>query len=98
MVVDRQRALDDLFSFEIAQIDHSQAGVGLVVDEDELAVVITLRFTQGRMVGIAPRQRLPADAARVEHLYTMTTGRAVSPALPRLRCEDGDGLEDTHGG
>jgi hypothetical protein len=36
VVADRQRVLDDLLGLPVAQVDHADAGVGLVADEQEL--------------------------------------------------------------
>ena len=46
MVVEGNGIFDDLFGFKIAQINSSQAGVGLVVDEQPITIIVTGRLTQ----------------------------------------------------
>jgi hypothetical protein len=85
----------DLLGLEVAQVDHRQARVGLVVDEQELAVVLAVGFGNGRMVGIAPGNVLAVDAALLQHVLRAFV-EAI--ALPGLRREYADVLEDAHRG
>ena len=76
----------------VAKIDDRDAGVDLVVDEHELAVVVALRLGERRVVGVSPEIGLPAR----ESLFEDLVADSVSPALPGLRRKDRDRPEQTH--
>jgi hypothetical protein len=40
VVADQVGVFDDLLGFKVAQVDDGDAGAGLVVDEEELAVIV----------------------------------------------------------
>ena len=88
------RVHHDLLGLEVTQVDHRQTRVGLVVDEQELAVVLTFGFGNRRVVRIAPGDLLAVDHALLEHAL----GALVEAvALPGFRRKHGDVLEDAHG-
>ena len=95
MVVDGDRVLDDLLRFEVTQVDDGHSGVRLVVDEHELAVVVAAGLGERGVVRVRPGDLLIADVALGED--SIGSPVAVSPALPGLRGENADGLQETHG-
>ena len=94
VVVDGIRVLDQLLGLEVAQIDHRQAGVGLVVDEHELAVVLALRLRDVGVVRVAPLQL--AAVGHVAALQDFVGRTAETVALPRLGGEHGQHFQDAH--
>ena len=72
------RVDDDLFGFEIAQVDHGEAGIGLVVDEQELAVVLALGFGDRRVVRVAQVMSLPSILPWLR--TALSSRRSRSPA------------------
>jgi hypothetical protein len=88
------RVDDDLLGFEVTQVDDREAGIGLVVDEQELAVVLALGFGNSRVVRVAPGDFLAVDHALLEHGFGILV---VAVALPRFRREHADILQDAHG-
>ncbi|EXI83786.1 MAG: hypothetical protein AW11_04070 [Candidatus Accumulibacter regalis] len=87
------RVDDDLLGFEIAQVDHRQAWVGLVVDEQELAIVLTLGLRHRRVVRVTPGNVLAVDLALGKDRLRAFV-KAI--ALPGFRREHTDVLEDAH--
>ena len=88
------RVDDDLLGFEVTQVDNGDTRVGLVVDEQELAVVLALGFGNGRVVRVTPGDFLAVDPALLEDGLGVFV-EAV--ALPGFRREDTDVLQDAHG-
>ena len=85
---------DDLLGFEVAQVDHGEARVGLVVDEQELTVVLAFGFGHGRVVCITPVDFLAVDVALAQHGFRLFV-KAIT--LPGFRREHADVLENAHG-
>ena len=83
----------DLLGLEVAQIDHGDARVGLVVDEEELAVILAVGLGNCRVVRIAPGDVLAVDLALCQHGLGVLV---VAVALPGLGGEYADVLEDAH--
>jgi hypothetical protein len=96
VVADDVGVLDDLLGAEVAQVDHGHARVGLVVDEDPLAVVVAVGLAQRRVMGVAHANLDAIDVAGIQDLLGGDIADAV--ALPGFGREDGDILEDAHGG
>ncbi len=94
VVAERERVLDDLLGFPVAQIDDTDASVDLVVDEEPLPVIVPVGFREGRVVGVAPEVGLALGEAGFEDFVA----DAETPALPGLGGEDGDGAEQAHAG
>ena len=89
------RVLDDLLGLEVLQVDHGDARMGLVVDEDELAVVVAGRLRERRVVGVRPVDWLVGSRVAGGQ-DVLGADRADAPALPRLGREDADDLEQAH--
>jgi len=89
------RVDDDLLGLEVAQVDHRQPRVGLVVDEQELAVVLALRLGDRRVVRVAPGDVLAVDPALRQDGFRAFV---ETVALPRLGSEHTDVLENAHRG
>ncbi len=96
VVADGDRVLDDLLHFKVAQVDDRHAGVGLVVDEQEVTVIVTVGLAEGRMMGVGPGERLAVDGLTTLSQNFLRAQLAIAEALPRLRGEDGDLLQDAH--
>ena len=63
MVGGNIRDLEDLFSFEIPQVNPGHAAVGVVIDKQPAPIVFTIGFRKARMVTVTPAiaaQHLPA--------------------------------------
>ena len=95
MVRDDEWVGDDLSRDEVLEIDDCDAGVRLIVDEEELPIVVAVGFAQSRMVCITPVQVLAASTAFGEHSVGLV---AISVPLPRLRRKHSDVLENSHAG
>ncbi|TLD45613.1 MAG: hypothetical protein FAZ92_02125 [Accumulibacter sp.] len=89
------RVDDDLLGLEVAQVDHRQPRVRLVVDEQELAVVLALRLRDRRVVRVAPGDFLAVDPTLRQDGFRAFV-EAV--ALPGLGSEHTDVLENAHRG
>ena len=61
VVTESGGVLDDLLDFEVAQVDDGHAGVGLVVDEQKVTIVVTVGLAQRRVMGVGPGERLTID-------------------------------------
>jgi len=83
----------DLLGLEVVQIDHGHSWIGLVVDEEVLAVVLALGLRYGRVMGIAVGDVLAADLALRQHRLGLVVEAVPLPGLGR---EDADVLQDTH--
>jgi hypothetical protein len=86
-------ARHDLLGDEVREVDDRDPRVGLVVDEDELAVVVAGGLGQRRVVHVGPRDVAAGAVATGEHALGLI---AVAVALPRLGREHADVLEDAH--
>ncbi len=84
----------DLLGFKVAQVDHGETRIGLVVDEQELTVVFALGFRHGWVVCIAPVDFLAIDIALTQHSLGVLV-KAI--ALPGFRREYADVLQNAHG-
>ncbi len=80
VVADDVGVLDDLLGLEVAQIDHGDAGAGLVVDEQQLAVVVAGRLAQRGVMGVAHANRLAIHVAAVQHVLGAQVADSRSPA------------------
>ena len=91
--------LQHLLGPEVGEVDHPDPPVRAIVDVDPAPVVVAVGFRQRRMVAVAPAQRLAVvrrhASGRERRLRPVG---AVAVPLPRLRREDGDGLEQAHRG
>ena len=58
-----QRVDHDLLGFEVVQVDHRDARVGLVVDEQPAAVVLAVGLGDRRVVGVTIVDLLAVDVA-----------------------------------
>ena len=85
----------DLLGDEVLQVDDRQTGVGFVVDDQPLSVVLSVGLGEGGVVGISPGDLLAADLALREDRFGIVV---IAPSLPRFRGEDTDVLEDPHRG
>jgi hypothetical protein len=88
------RIRDDLLGLEVAEIDHRDAGIGLVVDEEVLPVVVASGFRERGMMRVAPGDIMIGHAP-VGHQLLVFLGAGRVP-LPGLRREHGDHLEEAH--
>ena len=94
MVTQSDGVLDDLLGFEIPKVNRRQPGVGLVVDEQPVAVVVAARFAERRVVSVRPGQLVIAHVAFRQDLHRGNL--AVAPALPGFGCEDSNSLQHAH--
>ena len=93
VVVDEQRVFDDLFGFKVSKIDHRDACVGLVVDEEPISVVVAIGFRECGVVCVSPAVLFAADIAFVENFVS----DSESPPLPRFWSKHTDRAENAHG-
>src|SRR5690606_4936797 len=70
MIVQESWVMDDLLGLEVAQVNDRYAPVGFVTDEKPLAVIFTVGFAQGRMMGITPQNFLPVDEPLFQNLVS----------------------------
>ena len=96
VVRDHELVDHDLLGLEVPKIDHGDARVRLVVDEEELAVVVAVGLGERRVVRVAPEDLLVVHLALGEHVHRLLGAEA--PALPGLGGEHGDDLEEPHRG
>jgi len=83
----------DLLRLEVPQVQHRQPRVRLVVDEQELPVVLALRFRNRRVVRVAPGDVLAVNPALRQHRLRFFV---KTVALPRFRGEHPDVLQNPH--
>ena len=93
VIADHQRILHDLRRLEARQVDHGDARIHLIVDEQELPIVVAIGLAERRMVRVTVRDHLFTDAAVIE-----TALRSVrkAPARVGVGGENRDHLEDPH--
>ena len=87
------RVDDDLFCYEVTEVDDGDTRIGLVVDGEPFPVVDTVGFGDRGVVGVSPGDLFAADVSFGQNLFGVVV---ISPSLPRFGGENTDVFQNTH--